>query len=103
MVLHTKLKFCIFPFFFFATSSINQSIYDVPPLVVEQEKDPSGKIPTWSDLLIISPTWQFSKSWVYCGEVTKRYSAHKHNPDPAENGSMHENGWIRILIVDIFR
>ncbi|XP_023345236.1 uncharacterized protein LOC111714375 [Eurytemora carolleeae] len=33
--------------------------------------DPT-KIPTWSDILIISSTWKFTDSRVYCGQATDR-------------------------------
>eukprot|EP00090_Calanus_glacialis_P043392 TRINITY_DN76819_c0_g1_i1.p1 TRINITY_DN76819_c0_g1~~TRINITY_DN76819_c0_g1_i1.p1 ORF type:complete len:195 (-),score=42.29 TRINITY_DN76819_c0_g1_i1:95-679(-) len=32
----------------------------------------------WSNVLIISPTWQFTKSWVYCGRATDRLGAITH-------------------------
>merc|ERR1719474_1693996 len=34
--------------------------------------DKAGTIPSWNTVLIISPTWQFTKSWVYCGQATNR-------------------------------
>eukprot|EP00091_Calanus_sinicus_P007432 TRINITY_DN18495_c0_g1_i1.p1 TRINITY_DN18495_c0_g1~~TRINITY_DN18495_c0_g1_i1.p1 ORF type:complete len:198 (-),score=53.35 TRINITY_DN18495_c0_g1_i1:102-695(-) len=40
--------------------------------------DSSGSTPAWSNVLIISPTWQFTKSWVYCGRATDRLGAITH-------------------------
>jgi hypothetical protein len=30
----------------------------------------NGFAPSWKDHLIISPLWNFKKSWVYCGFAT---------------------------------
>ena len=35
-------------------------------------------MPAWSTVLIISPTWQFTKSWVYCGQATTRLGTITH-------------------------
>ena len=34
-------------------------------------KDLGRDSPDWQDYLVISPTWAFRKSWVYCGHATK--------------------------------
>ena len=34
-------------------------------------KDLGRDSPDWRDYLVISPTWAFRKSWVYCGHATK--------------------------------
>ena len=30
----------------------------------------NGFAPSWRDFLIVSPLWNFKKSWVYCGHAT---------------------------------
>ena len=30
-----------------------------------------GNSPEWKDYLVISPLWNFKRSWLYCGHATK--------------------------------
>ncbi len=39
---------------------------DLPP-----NRPMNGDSPDWNDVLIVSPTFKFTKSWAYCGHATK--------------------------------
>ena len=48
---------------------------DILQLVCDKiELEPCGSqngfAPSWRDYLIVSPLWNFKKSWVYCGHAT---------------------------------
>jgi len=37
-----------------------------------QRSDSTGSIPNLDNVLLISPSWDFTKSFVYCGRATER-------------------------------
>ena len=38
----------------------------------QQRRDSSGGIPSLDNVLLISPSWDLTQSWLYCGRATER-------------------------------